>query len=72
MTHIAPSLNRDRFTAMHRRQHVRHLQELCARAFLIAAVLAAAAVTGYLIGITTTTATAMPALLAEAQTRAAW
>lgn len=80
MTHISSHLNpprsftgtgAHRFTAMHQRQRRLHLQELCARVLLVAAFLAAGAISGYLVGIATTTCEALPRIIAEAQSRAA-
>ena len=61
-----------RFRHLARRRRVLRLQELCASALLIVAVLAAGSVSRYLSGIATTTCNALPRIIAEAQTRAVW
>lgn len=81
MTHLSPHLNAprpttgtgaDRFTLLHQRQRKRVLRDRAAHWLLTAAVIAAAVIAGYLLGIATSTAEALPRILAEAQSRAAW
>lgn len=62
----------NRFAELNRRRRQLALHEMAARLVLAAAVCATAIIAGYLIGIATTTCERLPALVAEAQARAAW
>ena len=72
MTQISPLHAADRFALMHHRQRQLLWHDRAARALVVGGVIAAALIAGYLIGITTATAAALPQLLADAATRNRW
>lgn len=75
MTRISPLHARDSFDlylSMHSEADLARLQRKARTGMGLVALVAAALITGYLLGAASVTAKAMPSILAEAQVRAAW
>ncbi len=75
MTEISPLRDRDmadHYLRMFAEADIARLHHQMRTGFSILALVMAAAVAGYLLGAADATARALPALIAEAHTRAAW